>query len=172
MKFLALTVVGLAATSAAAVAQTATSVGWTPVAGTRARIVSPSFGGDRQVGTIEAVAGDTVQFRGAEGKSSRWLKTSEITAVEVSSGTHTEKAKWTAIGLLFGAVAGAGVGAGAYTPLRCTDSFSCAVAKNVLDDTGRTGAAIGGGILGALSGALIGAFWGSRERETWITPRP
>ena len=168
MKVLALVFVGLAATSAAGVAQTATSVGWTPVAGTRARILSPVLGDQRQVGTIEAVAGDTLEFRGGDPRSDRWLRTSEITSVEVSSGRHTERGKWAAIGFLVGAAAGAGLGAATYNaPPRCTDSFSCEVDTNLFDNSGRRGAAIGGGIIGGLSGAVIGALLGSRQRETW-----
>ncbi|HST07361.1 MAG TPA: hypothetical protein VLJ83_04280 [Gemmatimonadaceae bacterium] len=168
MKVLALIFVGLAATSAAGVAQSAATVGWTPVAGTRARILSPVLGDQRQVGTIEAAAGDTLKFLGGDRRIDRWLRTSDITSVEVSSGTHTEKAKWAAIGFLVGAAAGAGLGAGTYTPpARCTDSLSCAVAASLSDNTGRMGATIGGCLIGALSGALIGTLWGSRQREIW-----
>ena len=168
MKVLALILVGLAATSAAGVAQSAASVGWTPVVGTRARILSPALGGERQVGTIEAVAGDTLQFRRIASPNAQWLKTAEITTVDVSAGTHTEKLKWATIGFFVGAATGAAIGAATYTaPPPCTDSFSCAVVSGINSGTGRQGSMIGGGIIGAVSGALFGTLFGNRQRETW-----
>src|SRR3954463_11641976 len=168
MKFLALVFVGLAATSAVGVAQSSASVGWTPVAGTRARILSPALGGERQVGMIEAVAGDTLQFRRTASPNTQWLKTADITTVDVSGGTNTAKAKWAAIGFLVGAATGAAIGAASYTaPPPCSDSLSCAIASGLARGTGRQGAMLGGGLLGAVSGALFGTLWGNRQRETW-----
>jgi hypothetical protein len=168
MKVLTLVLVGLTTTSAAGVAQSAASVGWTPVVGTRARILSPALGGERQVGTIEAVAGDTLEFRRTASPNAQWLKTADITTVDVSSGTHTERAKWAAIGLLVGVASGVAIGAASYTsPPPCSDSFSCSIAAALVSDTGRQGAMIGGGIIGAVSGALFGTLFGNRQRETW-----
>jgi hypothetical protein len=168
MKVLTLVLVGLTTTSAAGVAQSSASIGWTPVVGTRARILSPALGGERQVGTIEAVAGDTLQFRRTASPNAQWLKTAEITTVDVSSGTHTERAKWAAIGMLVGAATGAAIGAATFSPPPpCTDSFSCAIVTGIYSGTGRQGSMIGGGIIGAVSGALFGTLFGNRQRETW-----
>jgi hypothetical protein len=160
MKCLALIFVGLIGTTVAGFAQTPKGTSWPPTAGARARIVSPVFGVERQVGTIESVTGDTLHFRRADGGSSVSLKPSEITMIEVSAGTHTAKAKWAAIGLLAGAAAGAGIAAATYTP--CRDSFAC-----IGDIGGRSGSIGFGAIVGALSGGVAGALWGTRRQESW-----
>jgi hypothetical protein len=160
MKCLALIFVGLVGTAVAGFAQTPGATSWPPAAGVRARILSPVLGDERQVGTVESVTGDTLRFRRAESVSSVSLKPSEITMIEVSTGTHTAKAKWAVIGFLAGAAAGAGIAAATYTP--CRDSFAC-----IRDIGGRSGSIGLGAIVGALSGGLAGTLWGTRRRETW-----
>ena len=160
MKCVALVFVGLVGTAVTGFAQTPQSTSWPPVAGTRARILSPVFGGERKVGTIESVTGDTLQFR-AEGISTVSLKQSQITMIEVSTGTHTAKAKWGAIGFLVGAAAGAGIASATYKP--CKDSFAC-----IGDIGGRSGSVALGAIAGALSGVAAGVLWGGRRHETWM----
>src|SRR4051812_30049446 len=113
MKFLALIFAGLVGTTVTGFAQTAAGAIWPPMPGSRARISSPAFGGERQVGTIESVTGDTLQFR-AQGVSSVSLTPSQITRIDVSTGRHTSKAKWGAIGFLVGAGAGAAIGSATY----------------------------------------------------------
>lgn len=159
MKCAALIFVGLIGTAVAGFAQTPTSTSWPPPAGTRARIVSPVFGGEKEIGTIESVTDDAVQFR-AEGVSSVSLKPSQITMIEVSSGTHTAKAKWAAIGFIAGAAAGAAIGSATYTP--CRDSFAC-----IGDIGGRKGSIGFGALVGALTGGIAGTLWGARRHETW-----
>jgi hypothetical protein len=122
--------------------------------------MSPVFGGEREIGTIESVIGDTLEFR-PEGVGTVSLKPSEITTIEVSAGTHTSKAKWAAIGLLVGAGVGAVIGSATYTP--CKDSFAC-----IGDIGGRSGNVAIGAIFGALSGGIVGALWGSRRQESWM----
>jgi hypothetical protein len=160
MKCLALIFVGLVGTAVAGFAQTPGATSWPPAAGARVRIVSPALGGEKQVGTVESVTGDTLRFR-PEGLSSVSLKTSEITLIEVSTGTHTAKAKWAAIGFLAGAGAGAGIAAATYK--QCRDSFAC-----IGDIGGRSGSIGLGAIFGALSGGLAGTLWGARRLETWV----
>jgi hypothetical protein len=92
--------------------------------------------------------------------SSVALKPSEITMIEVSTGTHTAKAKWAAIGFLVGAAAGAGIGSATYK--QCRDSFAC-----IGDIGGRSGSVALGAIAGALCGGVAGALWGTRRHETW-----
>ena len=164
MKFLALIFVGLVGITVTGLAQTAASTNWPPIAGSRARILSPVLGGERRVGTIESVTGDTLQFRG-DGFNSVSLKPSQITRIELSAGTHhTAKAKWAAIGLLVGAGAGAAVGSATYKP--CRDSFAC-----IGDIGGRKGQIAGGALVGALVGGIAGALWGASGRETWVPLR-
>jgi hypothetical protein len=163
MKFLTLILVALSATTATGLAQTAASAKWPPMAGTRARILSPVFAGERRVGTIESATGDTLQFRPAEGFSVS-LKPSEITTIDVSTGTHSSKAKWAAIGFVAGAAAGAAIGSATYTP--CKDSFAC-----IGDIGGRKGSIALGAIFGALSGGIAGALLGAHRRETWAPVR-
>ena len=160
MKLVALAVIGLTATSAAALAQTAGNTNSPPAAGQRVRIQSPVLGVQRQVGTIESVTGDTLHFRRAEDGASASLKSSDITRIEVSAGTHTSKAKGAAIGLLVGGAVGAIIGSATYTP--CKGGFEC-----IGDIGGRSMEVAAYGILGALTGGIAGALFGSRHRETW-----
>ena len=160
MKCLALIFVGLVGTAVAGFAQTPGPTSWPPAAGTRARILSPVLGGERRVGTVESVTGDTLRFRPAEGFSVS-LKPSDITRIDVSTGTHTARAKWAAIGFLAGAAAGGGIGAATYKQFR--DSFAC-----IGDIGGRSGTIGLDAILGALFGGVAGTLWGSQRHETWV----
>ena len=160
MKCLAMIFVALVGTAAAGFAQTPGPTSWPPAAGVRARILSPVLGGERRVGTVESVTGDTLRFRPAEGFSVS-LKPSEITMIEISTGTHTAKAKWAAIGFLAGAAAGAGIAAATYKP--CRDSFAC-----IGDIGGRSGSIGFGALAGALPGLAAGTLWGARRLETWV----
>ena len=160
MKCLALIFVGLVGTAVAGFAQTPGAPTWPPAAGARARILSPVLGGERRVGTVESVTGDTLRFRPAEGFSVS-LKPSDITRIDVSTGTHTAKAKWAAIGFLVGAAAGAGIGSATYK--QCRDSFAC-----IGDIGGRSGSVALGAVFGGLLGGAAGTLWGTRRLETWV----
>lgn len=161
MKRLALIFAALIATAVAGFGQTPGGRTWPPASGTRARIQSPVLGVGRHVGTIESAAGDTLQFRLAEGGFSVPLKSSDITAIEVSGGTHTAKAKWAAIGIVAGAAIGAVIGSATYTP--CKNSFAC-----IGDIGGRSGSVAVGAVAGALVGGVAGALLGTRRQESWI----
>jgi hypothetical protein len=156
----------LAAAAVPVLAQPAARVAWPPAAGARARIVSPVFGGDKRVGVIESVKGDTLQFRRAEGVQS--LTPGQITMIEIPTSTHTEKAKWISIGLLTGALAGGAVGAASYSS-SCRTALQCNIDDGGLDAIGRSASAFGGGLIGAVSGALLGAWWGNKARESWTS---
>jgi hypothetical protein len=159
MRVVAFVVMGLAVTSTAVLAQTGGTADWPPAAGARVRIESAALGVERQVGTVESVAGDTLHFRRAEDGSRASLMPSDITKIEVSAGTHTSKAKGAAIGLLVGAALGAAIGGATYTPC---EGLAC-----IGDIGGRQGSIVASGILGALTGGIAGALFGSRHRETW-----
>jgi len=164
MRFPVLMFAALAVAAVPALAQSDPRLTWPPAAGTRARIVSPVFGGGEEAGVIESVTGDTLQFRRAEGVQS--LAPAEITMIEIPTGTHTEKAKWISIGVLTGALAGGVVGAASYST-SCSSTLQCNVDKGGLNAVGRSASALAGGLIGAVSGALLGAWWGSRSRDTW-----
>jgi len=159
MRVVAFAVIALAVTPTALLAQTAGTAAWPPAAGQRVRIQSPVLGVQRQVGTIEAVAGDTIHFRRVEDGASASLTPSDISKIEVSAGTHTSKAKGAAIGLLVGGAVGAVIGGATYTPC---EGLAC-----IGDIGGRSGSVVAVGILGALTGGIAGALWGSQHRETW-----
>ena len=161
MKPLALVFVGLVGITVAGFAQTPKVRSWPPTAGTRVRILSPVLGIKPEVGTVDSVAGTTLQFRRTDGSSSISLNPSEITTIEVSGGTHTAKAKWAAIGILAGAAIGGGIGSATYTP--CRDSFAC-----IGDIGGRSGSVLLGAVAGALTGGVAGALLGARRVESWI----
>lgn len=165
MRFSVLMFASLTVAAVPVLAQPVARLTWPPAAGTRARIVSPVFGGGEEAGVIESVTGDTLQFRRAEGVQS--LAPAEITMIEIPTGTHTEKAKWISIGFLAGAVAGGVIGAATYSH-SCSSTTQCNVDTG-LDPLARGAATLGGGLLGALSGGVLGAWWGSRSRETWTS---
>ena len=77
MRLVAVAVIGLAVTSGSALTQTAGNTSWPP-AGTRVRVQSQVLGVERQVGTIESVAGDTLHFRRAEDGASAALTPSRV----------------------------------------------------------------------------------------------
>ena len=161
MKFAALTFALVIATAAAADGQTIESVGWPPTPGLKARVLSPTFGAEKQIGVIESARGDTLQFR--HSASVTTLTPANITSLDVLTGTHTEKGKWTIIGFVGGAIAGAGIGALTYKKKdRCGD-FGCYRVGSKSVDAGA------GALLGLVGGSIIGALYGSRTRNEWTS---
>ena len=135
-------------------------------AGSRVRIAAPVFGPKKQVGTVVSLSRDTLILRQGANTAFHPVATSEITALEVSAGTHTHKAKGALWGLLIGAGSGAILGYTLYKEPRCrNEGFAC------LDifgpDSKATNAAlsaVGGGLLGTLAGTLFGML----PTETWV----
>lgn len=134
--------------------------------GSRVRIVAPVFGPGRQIGTVVSLTRDTLVLRQGVNTAFRPVATSEITALEISSGTHTRKAKGALLGLLVGAGGGAVLGYTLYREPRCRkEAFACVD----IFGPGSKGAnaalsAVGGGLLGALAGTLFGLL----PTETWV----
>ena len=134
--------------------------------GSRVRIAAPVFGPKKQVGTVVSLSRDTLILRQGANTAFHPVATSEITAIEISSGTHTRKAKGALWGLLIGAGSGAILGYTLYKEPRCrNEGFAC------LDifgpDSKATNAAlsaVGGGLLGTLAGTLFGML----PTETWV----
>ena len=135
-------------------------------AGSRVRIAAQVFGPKKQVGTVVSLSRDTLILRQGANTAFHPVATSEITAIEISSGTHTRKAKGALWGLLIGAGSGAILGYTLYKEPRCrNEGFAC------LDifgpDSKATNAAlsaVGGGLLGTLAGTLFGML----PTETWV----
>jgi hypothetical protein len=135
--------------------------------GSRVRIAAPVFGPKKQVGTVVSLTRDTLVLRQGASTAFRSVATSDVTALEVSRGTHTRKAKGALWGLLIGAGSGAVLGYVFYQEPTCqAQGFGCINFTVGPDSKGSNAAfsAVGGGILGALIGTLVGM----RAADTWI----
>lgn len=135
-------------------------------AGSRVRIAAPVFGPKKQVGTVVSLTRDTLVLRPGASTSLLPVATSDITALEVSSGKHTNKAKGALWGLLIGAGSGAILGYALYKKPTCDNQvFGCLYIFGP-DSRGSNTAfsAVGGAIFGVLAGTLFG----TRATETWV----
>ena len=134
-------------------------------AGSRVRIAAPVFGAEKRVGTVVSLTRDTLVLRTGASTAFLPVATSEITALEVSSGTHTRKAKGALWGLLVGAGSGAILGYSLYKEPKCrNDGFGCIIL--IGPDSKASNAAfsaVGGGLVGVLVGTLLGM----RATDTW-----
>jgi hypothetical protein len=139
-------------------------------AGSRVRIAAPIFGSGREVGTVVSLTRDTLILRRGADISPRSLATSDITALEVSTGTHTRKAKGALWGLLIGVGSGAVIGYATYTKPTCSTQgmFGCI---NIFGPDSRGSSAAFGAAFGAIVGTLGGALLGMVHTETWA-PAP
>jgi hypothetical protein len=125
-------------------------------AGSRVRIAAPLFGPGKRVGTVVSLTRDTLVLRQGAVTAVQPVATSEITALDVSSGTHTRRAK----GTLLGFVLGAGIAAG----------IQAATWKKTTDfDFGRGGDAALVALPGGLVGGLVGFLIGAQGKESWVT---
>jgi hypothetical protein len=134
--------------------------------GSRVRIAAPIFGPKKQVGTVVSLTRDTLVLRPGATTALQSVAKSDITALEVSWGKHTQKAKGALWGLLIGAGGGAILGYTLYKEPTCqSQPFGCLVYIGP-DSKGSNAAfsAVAGGVLGILAGAVFGM----RETETWI----
>jgi hypothetical protein len=134
--------------------------------GSRVRIAAPVFGPKKQVGTVVSLTRDTLVLRRGANIAAQPVAKSDITALEVSSGTHTNKAKGALWGLLIGAGSGAILGYTLYSPPKCDNQvFGCIVIIGP-DSKGSNAAfsAVAGGVFGLLAGTLFGM----RATETWV----
>jgi hypothetical protein len=126
--------------------------------GSRVRIAAPIFGPGKQVGMVTSLTRDTLGLRQGASVTTQLVATSDITALEVSRGSHTRKAKGALWGMLIGAGAGGILGYTMYKEPKCTSQgFGCIVWVGP-DSKGSNAAfsAVGGGILGLLVGTLVG----------------
>lgn len=133
--------------------------------GSRVRIAAPVFGSEKRVGTVVSLTRDTLLLRQGANTAFQPVAMSEITALEVSSGTHTRKAKGALWGLLIGAGSGAILGYTLYKEPKCTDVLTGCIILLGPNSKGSNAAlsAVGGGLLGILAGTLFGMH----ATETW-----
>jgi hypothetical protein len=133
--------------------------------GSRVRIAAPVFGLEKRVGTVVSLTRDTLVLRHGTKPAFQPVATSEITALEVSSGTHTRKAKGALWGLVIGAGSGAILGYSLYKEPKCRDEgFGCIVLLGPDSKTSNAAfSAVGGGLVGILAGTLFGMH----ATETW-----
>jgi hypothetical protein len=109
---------------------------------------------------------DTLVLRQGASTSFQSVATSDITALEVSNGTHTSKAKGALWGLLIGAGSGAILGYTMYSPPKCDNQgFGCIVM--FAPDTKASNAAFSA-VAGGVFGMLAGTLFGMRSSETWV----
>jgi hypothetical protein len=132
-------------------------------AGSRVRIAAPVFGPKKQVGMVVSVTRDTLVLRQGAATANRSVAVSDITALEVSKGTHTRKAKGSLWGLLIGAGTGAVLGYVTYKPCQ---GLSCL--GNIFGPSSKGGSAAWGAAAGGVLGAAVGALVGMSATESWV----
>jgi hypothetical protein len=137
-------------------------------AGSRVRIAAPAFGKKKQVGTVVSVTRDTLVLRQGAARSSLPVATSDITALEISRGTYTRKAKGALWGLLIGAGAGAAIGYVSYKEPKCSDPGMFGCGFDILGPDSKESNAVIGAILGGMVGPIAGALWGMRNTDRWV----
>ena len=133
-------------------------------AGSRVRIAAPVFGGNKRVATVVSVTGDSLVLRQGISTNYQSVAKSDITALEISRGTHTRKGKGALWGLLIGAGAGAALGYVSYKEPTC-QGFECF--GEIWGPTSKSGSAGFGAAVGGILGAGVGALIGMRSRESW-----
>jgi hypothetical protein len=145
---------------AAARSQATPSSQWPVAAGSRVRIQSPLLGERAQTGDVVAAAGDTLVFRQAKSAAPVAIATPNIVKMDISSGTHSRKAKGALLGFLIGAASGAAIAAAAYKkPEPC--GFC------ILPDSRAFDATLGGALLGIV-GTGVGIIIGARQTDIWV----
>ena len=134
--------------------------------GSRVRIAAPIFGPEKQVGTVVSLTRDTLGLRQGASTASRLVATSDITALEVSRGTHTRKAKGALWGLLIGAGTGAVLGYTLYQAPKCDNQgFGCVV---WIGPDSKGSNAVYSGVAGGILGLVVGTLVGQGATETWV----
>jgi len=122
------------------------------------RVQAPSLGKLRYRGIVERATPDTLIVRGVtrSGTDTTWaIPASAIARLEVRDGTRSNALKGLGLGLLGGAVIGAGAGA-----LSCRDNS---------DEWGPGFCAIVGGVVYGGAGAIVGLIAGAlTRRDRWV----
>ena len=131
-----------------------------PVAvGARIRVTAPASGLEKHVMTVTDVRGDSIVVDAGGSSHTLWL--SDLTALEVSSGTRTHAARGAGFGLGVGIMAGAVIGLATYEECVPQGIMGCFMDSPEIQ-------AMGGALVGGAAGAVIGAVVGSRQRtDRW-----
>lgn len=154
MRLIALALIGVTATSATAFGQTVPFTHWPPRPGSRIRLEANTLG-MTQTGSVVSAGVDSVVFVPSNADMRVALKTSDISRMDVSDGTHRNIGTGALIGFLVAGGTAAIVTAASWQP---NNDF----------DFGRGGdAAIVGGFFG-LIGGVVGALIGSVPTESWV----
>jgi hypothetical protein len=134
--------------------------------GERVRITTASQqGGERIVGSVVAVQGDTLLLRSSGAVAPRPVAFAAIRELEVSFGREGKTARGLLYGGLIGAAAGGAFGAVAYQKPDCDSSAW------ICDELAprRSASVVVGAALGAVAGLAVGGLWGATHpTERWI----
>jgi len=137
-------------------AQVATAGERIPTAGSRVRVTSIALGGERVTGTLVSATRDSIIFQPTGLVTRTAVRTSDVTRLEVSSGSHKQVGRGMLYGFLIGAASAALIESATWEK---TSGF----------DFGRGGDAAIVAVPGGLIGAVVGAIVGARTTETWQT---
>ncbi len=153
-------VLAVAASPAAAPAQSSPSAATPLAAGTRVRVFTAVQRRDAITGVVVSHSADSLVVRSDADFSTVALASAQVARVDVSRGRHTQMRKSAAFGLLGGAAIGAVIGLTTFAGTSCDADAFCLIPGPEF------GAAVGATLFGA-GGALIGTLVGSHEREQW-----
>lgn len=154
---ISLVAIAIAASSAAG--QSPEPARWPVDSGSKIRVIAPEVSRKPQVGKLVAFTPDTIVFRIGKDPTSTAVPVASLARLDVANGTHQSKLRDSMLGLFFGALAGAALGAATYKPPKCHDfcfdlgpGFDAAVAGTL------------GGIVGSIAGLIVG----SHNSDTWM----
>jgi hypothetical protein len=142
-------------------AQQQSPVAWPVDSGTMVRVRSTSLGPSFRKGTLLATTADSIWIA-VPRSDALGVPIQQITSMGVFRESHTNKATYTMVGLLVGALGGALLGAATYSPSKCDPSVTFCV--DVFDRG--ASAAMGAVVLGAVGG-LVGLMAGASPKESW-----
>ena len=146
-----------------AATQTSPDVKWPVDSGTKVRVLVVGLGSGVRRGTLVSTTTDSITVEPVSAGSFS-VGLDQIKSLHVLSGSHTNKAKYTMVGLLVGALTGAVLGAATYSPSKCDPSVTFCV--DVFDRG--ASAAMGAVLLGGVGG-LVGLMAGASPKETWTS---
>jgi hypothetical protein len=164
MRFPSLLLTVVVAVPSALYSQSVMIRAWPVAVGSRVRVLTPAFG--KEEGTAVSVTRDSLILRAADNSEYQPIPVTQITKLDVSTGTYSRKGMFAGIGFLIGAGAGAIVGAASYPKPTC-DTRVQTCFNNFVGPGSRKGSAVLGGVLLGLVGAAVGAFVGATPIDTW-----
>jgi hypothetical protein len=140
------------------IAQTADTAKLDLTPGRLVRVTTSRLG--RQVGRLTSLGDDSLRID-QKGDRSLSFGLSEVSLLEVGTGTHSRTLKGMLIGFAIGAAV---IGTAAYVTYTPCEGFGCAVQPT---GKGESALILGGlgGILGGGIGALVGAAWRATRWE-------